>query len=190
MLFSFIILTLYLYSFTITSKILDKLCIWQSVILLQELVEQLECMEIKDASLKSSLQCMQEDQVKLAQQNQVLTLFDSGLYYVHLPQLNRTSSSTEPLVAAWLSLQFTKKPAIDTILLIIMRLRLGTKHSICCLLEWGNMGRACIWWHQVHADWTMMFHTKSTLDVRISCSFTSGVKTISNGNSLPIFYMT
>ena len=106
-----------------------------------------------------------------------------------------TPSSTQPyLFLNWTTRGclafFTKKPAIDTILLIIMRLRLGTKHSICCLLEWGNMGRACIWWHQVHADWTMMFHTKSTLDVRISCSFTSGVKTISNGNSLPIFYMT
>lgn len=146
-------------------------------------------MEIKDASLKSSLQCMQEDQVKLAQQNQVLTLFDSGLYYVHLPQLNCTSSSTEPLVAAWLSLQFTKKPAIDTILSIIMRLRLGTKHRICCLLEWGNMGRACIWWHQMHADWTMTFHTKSTLDVRISCSFTSGVKTFPMGIAYLFFYI-
>ena len=145
-------------------------------------------MEIKDASLKSSLQCMQEDQVKLAKQNQVLNLFDSGLYYVHLPQLNCTASSTQSLLATWLSLQFTKKPAIDTILLIIMRFRLGTKHSICCLLKWGNMGRACIWWHHLRTDWTMMFHTKSTLDVQISCSFTSGVKTITSGKTFYFYF--
>ena len=99
-----------------------------------------------------------------------------------------TSSSTQSLLATWLSLQFTKKPAIDTILLIIMRFRLGTKHSICCLLKWGNMGRACIWWHHLRTDWTMMFHTKSTLDVQISCSFTSGVKTITSGKTFYFYF--